>query len=73
MRIHIERRRPFPVKQIELMKYEAIEALDGVYATMTRRRSASSSGLPLYMNAEVSMPLIPSFLAAGMSPGAALA
>ena len=34
---------------------------------------AATAGLPLYINAEVSMPLIKSFLTAGMSPGAALA
>ncbi len=34
---------------------------------------AAAAGLPLYLNAEVSLPLIRSFLVAGMSPGAALA
>jgi len=34
---------------------------------------AATAGLPLYINAEVSMPLIGSFMTAGMSPGAALA
>lgn len=34
---------------------------------------AATAGLPLYLNAEVSMPLIRTFVQGGMSPGAALA